>query len=78
MHMLDAWGGGIAIFMVLTTRFFKLGKSLTRSKINKSIYVIGSAESGDPSKKKKKVTWAVDDNLTMVRYFELDESERGN
>ena len=27
--------------------------------------------------KKKRVSWAADDNLTIVHYFELDESERG-
>lgn len=29
------------------------------------------------NKKKKKVTWASDDNLTTMHFFELDESERG-
>ena len=29
------------------------------------------------SVKKKKVSWASEDNLTSVHYFELDESERG-
>ena len=27
--------------------------------------------------KKKRVSWASDDNLTIVHYFELNESERG-
>ncbi len=29
------------------------------------------------STKKKKVSWASDDNLAVMHYFELDESERG-
>jgi len=28
-------------------------------------------------RKKKRVSWAEEDNLVMVHYFELDESERG-
>lgn len=31
----------------------------------------------EAKKKKKKVSWATDDNLAKVHYFELDESERG-
>ena len=31
----------------------------------------------DGKKKKKKVSWATEDNLTRVHYFQLDESERG-
>lgn len=41
----------------------------------------GSAPPGDGdggvSTKKKQVSWASDDNLATVHYFELDESERG-
>ena len=29
-------------------------------------------------RKKKRVSWAEDDNLVMVHYFEMDESERGD
>ena len=36
-----------------------------------------AAGSDDPTKKKKKVTWASDDSLTKMHYFEMDESERG-
>jgi len=28
--------------------------------------------------KKKRVSWAEEDNLVMVHYFEMDESERGD
>ena len=31
----------------------------------------------EDGKKKKKVSWATEDNLTKVHYFHLDESERG-
>lgn len=34
---------------------------------------------GDEQKSnKKRVSWATDDNLTRIHYFEMDESERGD
>lgn len=45
-----------------------------------SIYMFCVPGDGDGGEKKnkKRVSWASDDNLTMIQYFELDESERGN
>ena len=34
-------------------------------------------DSTEPSKSKKRVTWASDDTLVNVQYFEVDEEERG-
>ena len=45
------------------------------------VFLDSSASHGDNSAsesvKKKRVSWATDDNLTTVFYFQLDESERG-
>lgn len=35
-----------------------------------------SADPG-PNAKKKRVSWAEDENLCVIHYFQLDESERG-
>ena len=34
-------------------------------------------EVSDSGRSRKKVTWAAEDSLTTVHYFEMDESERG-
>ncbi len=31
-----------------------------------------------PMTKKKRVSWAEEDSLCIIHYFEMDESERGN
>ncbi len=41
------------------------------------VIVFGVAPQSDPAHKKKRVSWAGDDSLTKIHYFELDESERG-
>lgn len=45
-----------------------------------AVVMIGNvfvASQSHPGHKKKKVSWAGDDSLTKIHYFELDESERG-
>lgn len=41
------------------------------------VYVQNADEDGPPKTKKKRVSWAPEDSLIEVQYFEVDESERG-